>query len=162
MRALVGGNSPDFDDLVQIAAEQVFRSLGAFDGRSELLTWIYSICYRVLLRQRRWYRRWQLRFTLGDAEPVASDDPLPSGALEVSERVHALRAALLRMTDKYRVVVVLHDLEELEIKAIAVIVGAGELTVRSRLRDGRKQLRRLLEAQAPFESSGGRHELSRS
>jgi RNA polymerase sigma-70 factor, ECF subfamily len=162
MRALVGGNSPDFDDLVQIAAEQVFRSLGAFDGRSELVTWVYAICYRVLLRQRRWYRRWQRRFTLGEAEPVASDDPLPSSQLEMGERLQDLHAALVRMTDKYRVVVVLHDLEELEIKAIASIVGAGELTVRSRLRDGRKQLRKLLEAQAPLETSGGRHELSQS
>ena len=159
MRALLGGNAADLDDLVQIAAEQVFRSLGAFDGRSELLTWVYSICYRVLLRQRRWYRRWQLRFTLGEVEPVASEAPLASGMLEVSERVQALRAALACMTDKYRAVVVLHDLEELEIKAIAVIVGAGELTVRSRLRDGRKQLRKLLEAQAALELSGGQHEL---
>jgi DNA-directed RNA polymerase specialized sigma24 family protein len=63
------------------------------------------------------------------------------------------------MTDKYRVVVVLHDLEELEVKAVAAIVGAGELTVRSRLRDGRKQLRKLLEAQAALDISGGQHEL---
>jgi len=90
---------------------------------------------------------------------VASEAPLASGMLEVSERVQALRAALACMTDKYRAVVVLHDLEELEIKAIAVIVGAGELTVRSRLRDGRKQLRKLLEAQAALELSGGQHEL---
>jgi hypothetical protein len=51
------------------------------------LTWVYSICYRVLFRQRRWYRRWQLRFTLGDAEPVASEAPSASGLLEASERV---------------------------------------------------------------------------
>ena len=42
--------------------------------------------------------------------------------------------------------VILHDIEERSIPEIARIVGAGELTVRSRLRDGRKQLAKLLRA----------------
>ena len=63
------------------------------------------------------------------------------------------------MSDKYRAVIVLHDIEELAIRDIARIVDAGELTVRSRLRDGRKQLQKLLQetsARAPF---GDEHEL---
>lgn len=163
MRALAGSRAPDLDDLVQLAAEQVFCSLPAFDGRSELLTWVYSVCYRVLLGQRRWYRRWQLRFTFQrEDDPMQSHDPLPSAVLEARERARRVQAALARMTDKYRAVVVLHDLEELSVKEVAQIVGAGELTVRSRLRDGRKQLRRLLQADPELASYGGQHELTPS
>lgn len=161
MRTLAGSRASDLDDMAQLAAEQVFRSLDSFDGRSDLTTWIYSICYRVLLRHRRWYRRWQLHFTSDEQLHVASDEALPNALLEARERAKQLHEALARLSDKYRAVVVLHDLEGLSVKDVAGIVGAGELTVRSRLRDGRKQLRKLLES-AGAEEYGGQHELTSS
>lgn len=84
---------------------------------------------------------------------------MPSALLEQRRRTVRLHAALGRMSDKYRAVVVLHDLEELGVPEIAAIVGANELTVRSRLRDGRKQLHRLLEADPQFDCIGARHEV---
>jgi RNA polymerase sigma-70 factor (ECF subfamily) len=162
MRALAGRGASDLDDLVQIAAEQVFRALDSFDGRSDLMTWVYSICYRVLLRHRAWYRRWQLRFSLElDAESVTSEGASPSSSLEARESLRQLHVALTQLSDKYRSVVVLHDLEQLSVKEIAKIVGVHEPTVRSRLRDGRKQLQRLMQAAATH-STGGRHELEPS
>lgn len=163
MRALAGSGAPDLDDLVQLAAEQVFCSLPSFAGRSELLTWVYGVCYRVLLNHRRWYRRWRLRFSFqNDDEQAQSQEPLPSAALEARERAQRLQVALAKMSDKYRAVVVLHDLEELNIKEVAQIVRANELTVRSRLRDGRKHLLRLLQADSELATYGDQHELTSS
>jgi len=164
MRALAGGNAPDLDDLVQLAAEQVFKKLPSFEGRSELLTWLYAVCYRVLLKQRRWYRRWSLRFRLeqeDDPVLIATDDALPSADVERRERARSLQAGLARLGERHRAVVVLHDLEELSIAEIAVIVDCNELTARSRLRDGRKQLRALLNADGTF-TYGGQRELTPS
>lgn len=162
MRALAGGNASDLDDLVQLAAEQVFRSLPTFAGNSDVLTWVYSVCYRVLLKQRRWYRRWSVRFTFQNEDDEAvSNQPSPQLDVEARERAQTLRAALARLSDKYRAVVVLHDLEELSVQEIAAIVDCKELTVRSRLRDGRKQLRKLLEADSASQF-GGAHELTPS
>lgn len=162
MSAIAGRGASDLDDLVQIAAEQAFRSLPRFEGRSDLSTWLYSICYRVLLRQRRWYRRWGVSFSLEDLalEPSCSEET-PAAALEARERARLLHAALSRLSNKYRAVVVLHDLEELAVRDISRIVEAGETTVRSRLRDGRKQLAKILH-QAAAESAvyGGQHELT--
>lgn len=164
MTALAGPGASDLDDLSQLAAEQVLRSLSSFQGHSELGTWIYAICYRVLLRERSWYRRFRLRFELDEAAgmDVESDDASPNLALEERERARGLYAALARLSDKYRAVVVLHDIEELSVREIAGIVDAGELTVRSRLRDGRKQLRKLLEAALEKAPLGGEHELTPS
>ena len=149
MRSLVGPRAPDLEDLVQSAAEQVMKSLPAFDRRSELGTWVYAVSYRVLLRQRRWYRRWAARFSLGlEHHEPESDAPLPSQLLEARERARQLRELLEGMSDKYRAVLILHDIEERSIPEIASIVGSGELTVRSRLRDGRKQLAKLLRSHA--------------
>jgi len=149
MRSLAGPQAADLEDLVQSAAEQVMKSLPAFDQRSELGTWVYAVSYRVLLRQRRWYRRWAARFSLGlehHSEPE-SHAPLQSQLLEAREQARQVRELLERVSDKYRAVVILHDIEERSIPEIARIVGSGELTVRSRLRDGRKQLAKLLRAQ---------------
>ena len=164
MCALAGRGASDLDDLVQLAAEQVFRSLPSFGGRSDLMTWVYAICYRVLLKNRRWYSRFRLRFSQGDGEELerASEDDAPSELLEARERAQQLHGALARLSDKYRAVVVLHDLEELPVREIADIVGAGELTVRSRLRDGRKRLKQFLHEDAAEAPPRGHHELTPS
>lgn len=162
MRALAGPTAGDLEDLIQIAAQQTFQSLERFDGRCDVATWIYSVCYRVLLGQRRWYRRWRLRFTpLRPEDDPLDDAPTPAELLEARSRSRQLHRALSQLSDKYRAVVVLHDLEQLEVSDIALVVGAGELTVRSRLRDGRKQLAKILQAES-FHPLGAHHGLTPS
>jgi RNA polymerase sigma factor (sigma-70 family) len=143
MHALAG-RSQDLNDLAQSAAEQVFRSLSSFEGRSAPSTWTYRICYHTLLKRRRFYQRWLRRFAyaedLGSERVLVETAPDGGQLFERRERVRRLRAALERVSPKRRAVVILHDLEEVEIFEIAAIVGAKETTVRSRLRDGRKQL----------------------
>jgi RNA polymerase sigma factor (sigma-70 family) len=155
MHALAG-RAADLDDLVQMAAEQIFRSLSSFEGRSAPSTWTYRICYHTLLKQRRWHRRWLQRFSYTeDLAHVDVVDARDSGQLlEQRERARRLRAALERVSPKRRAVVILHDLEELEVEEIAAIVGANERTVRSRLRDGRKRLAEELERDAYFGVDG--------
>jgi len=145
MRSLVAPQDRDFEDLVQAAATEVWRARESFQGRSELSGWIYGVCYRVLLNHRRFWRRFRLRFDIGiDSEPT-SDVPASLQLLDERQRAERLRDALGRLSDKHRVVVVLHDLEGFEVSEIAAIVAANALTVRSRLRDGRRRLRRLLK-----------------
>ena len=142
MRSLAG-RAPDLDDLVQAAAEQALRALPAFEGRSALATWTYRICYHTLLNERRWYKRWLRRFTLtGDGSLPDPEDARPSAneVLELVERAARVRAALERVSPKRRAVVILHDLEGVPLADVVTIVGANLLTVRSRLRDGRRRL----------------------
>lgn len=162
MSALAGPRAPDLEDLIHTAAEQAFRSAARFDGRCAPSTWIYSVCYRVLLMQHRWYRRFRVRFTpLEPDDDVTAEAPTALELLEARARCQSLERALARMSDKYRAVVVLHDLEELEIDEIAAVVAANPLTVRSRLRDGRKQLGQLLQAEQG-QPLGAAHELTPS
>ncbi len=144
MRTLVSARDGDFEDLVQAAATEVWRAKESFQGRSELSSWVYGVCYRVLLNHRRFWRRFRLRFDIGIAAEPASDAPHSFELLDERQRAERLRELLGRLTDKHRAVVVLHDLEGFDVDDIAGIVGANTLTVRSRLRDGRRRLRRLL------------------
>jgi RNA polymerase sigma-70 factor (ECF subfamily) len=145
MRSLVAPHDRDFEDLVQAAATEVWRARESFQGRSELSGWIYGVCYRVLLNHRRFWRRFLLRFDIGIAGEPTSEVPASLELLNELERAEKLREALGRLNEKHRAVVVLHDLEGFDIAEIAAIVAANPLTVRSRLRDGRQRLRRLLE-----------------
>jgi RNA polymerase sigma-70 factor, ECF subfamily len=151
MRSLAGAR-PEFDDLVQMAAEQAIRSLASFEGRSKLSTWTYRICYVTLLRHERWYRRWLRRFALthrGEMPELPAEEPSDT-ALEQRERAARLRIAVEQLSPKRRAVLVLHDLEGHPLDAVAIIVRANPLTVRSRLRDARKDLARILSGDAYF------------
>jgi RNA polymerase sigma-70 factor (ECF subfamily) len=146
MRSLAGRAS-DLDDLVQAAAEQALRALPRFERRSTLPTWTFRICYHTLLNERRWYKRWLRRFTLTSDGMLPDSEDAQALALEVLERAERalrLRTALERVSPKRRAVVILHDLEGLPLSEVVKIVGANLLTVRSRLRDGRKVLWREL------------------
>ena len=147
MRVLVSRNDRDFEDLVQAAATEVWRARESFQGRSELSGWVYGVCYRVLLNHRRFWRRFRVRFDIGVADEPASETPHSFELLDERKRAEKVREVLDRLSDKHRAVVVLHDLEGFDVADIAGIVGANTLTVRSRLRDGRRRLRRLLRLQ---------------
>ena len=145
MRSIAAARSRDLDDLVQIATERALRGLPSFEGRSELSTWTYRICYLTLVTHERTLARFFKRFVFRDVVPERRDpSELPFESLERRERVQRLREALAQVSPKRRVVVVLHDLEGLDIDEITAIVGAKRNTVKSRLRDGHRQLARLL------------------
>jgi RNA polymerase sigma-70 factor (ECF subfamily) len=134
-----------------MAAEQVLRSVASFEGRSKLSSWSFRICYLTVLRHERWYRRWLRRFTLSERGELESEAPaLEEPTLDELERAARLRKAVTRLSPKRRTVVVLHDLEGHSIEEIAGIVAAKPLTVRSRLRDGRRDLARFLGADPYF------------
>jgi len=158
IHALCGRRDPSFDDLVQVAAEQALRALPSFRGGSELTTWTYQICYRTVLRHRRWYSRWLRRFSLDAPNAdVQRDEPSAVDELGEHERAARLYAALDQLSAKRRAVVVLKDLEGRDVSNVATIVGAGPATVRSRLRDGRRDLARILALDPYFTDDAPTH-----
>lgn len=161
VRGLVGTGAPDFEDLVQTAAERALRDLPQFEGRSSLSTWIFRLCYSVLLTHRRWYRRWLRRFTLsyeGEMPEHPSLSPAPNERSEWRERNARLRAAVGRVSPKLRVVLVLHDFEDVGVEEIADMLQVNVLTIRSRLRDGRRDLARRLTKDSYFGDQAGKGE----
>ncbi len=148
--SLVRGRDGDFQDLVQAANEQVLRALPDFEGRSRLSTFTYKICFHTVAKFARSYRRRARRLTLVDDDvlhAVAADRTNTArspDAIVRHERARRLRVALPRISEKRRVVVMLHDLEGRSVDEISDIIGVAPLTVRSRLRDGRKRLAEVL------------------
>lgn len=144
MRSLVGPH-PDLDDLVQNALEQVLKS--TFEGRSNLSTFTHSICFRVWMKHLRSLYRWRALFTFqsDDSPKPPAHSKTPLAEVETEERLRHFYRVLDRVSPKRRAVVILHDISGEDVASIASIVGTSEATVRTRLRDGRKRLRELLE-----------------
>jgi RNA polymerase sigma-70 factor (ECF subfamily) len=71
-------------------------------------------------------------------EPAAADDPL--GDLTHREGLEALRRAVVALPRRYREVVVLCDLEEMDYADAAAVLGCPIGTVRSRLHRARALL----------------------
>jgi len=77
------------------------------------------------------------------AEPVAAEQAVSAG-LEQEELARRLAAALDRLDDRYRAVVVLADIQDCSYEQIAAALSIPVGTVRSRLHRGRTELRTLL------------------
>ena len=71
--------------------------------------------------------------------------PNPEAALLNSESAEHLKQAILQVPPQYRMVLVLHDMEELSTAEVAKIMSLREGTVRVRLHRARLFVRQLLE-----------------
>ena len=71
--------------------------------------------------------------------------PTPHDELETEERADQVRAALQRVTEPFRTVLVLRHYEDLKFREIADVLGVPEGTVKSRMVEGLSQLTRLLQ-----------------
>jgi RNA polymerase sigma-70 factor (ECF subfamily) len=148
-----GTRGADLDDLVQMAAEHAIRGLPSFAGRSQLATWTFRICYWTLRKHDRWYRRWLRRFALTDDGHLPEPSAFESGADDralTDERGRRLTIALGQLSEKRRTVIVLHDLEGMTVDEVAEVVRAKPRAVRSRLRDARNALARILQTDPYF------------
>jgi RNA polymerase sigma-70 factor, ECF subfamily len=150
------GDREEARDLAQDVFLQVFRTLGRFQGRSSLKTWIYRITVNQCRNRQRWWRRRrrdravsldQLNPT--DEARLATGQGAPAfehvARREAAQRV---QTALLGLSFDHRSILVLREVEGMRCEEIASTLGVPEGTVKSRLARAREQLRRLLVGRA--------------
>lgn len=141
------GNAEDARDVVQDSFVQAFLKLDSFQRTSAFFTWLYRIAFNLAATQRRRKRPTasveQLRESTG-LDPV-DREPMPAQRLEQEERQRQVRQAIDRLSDEYRAVVVLREIEGCCYERIAEILDLPVGTVRSRLHRARLQLRDQLK-----------------
>jgi len=136
----MGGSASVAEDVTQ----EVFLALlrdgcGYEPERGTLVAYLFGIARKLLLRQFE-RRRSDLGLD-GGSEPAGASEPAdPFDALAdlaVRERIEALRRAVSSLPRRYREVVVLCDLEEVDYAEAAAALGCPIGTVRSRLHRAR-------------------------
>ena len=144
-------NEEEALDLSQEAWVKAWQRLAQFQGDSSFATWATRITINVCLDRLRKNKRQQaesieeMNEESGGVErqmPVVTVNP--TERLERSELRQKIDAALDKLTEEHRTVLVLHEFQEMEYKEIAKTVGCSIGTVMSRLFYARRKLAALL------------------
>jgi len=141
------------EDAVQEAFLAAWRALPRFEGQSRLGTWLHRIVVNAALMRLRARRR-RPEAAIEDLLPhfdetghrIEDAPPLPAADTELARA--QLRAAVRRCIDRlpesHRTVILLRDVEELDTREVATLLGISEAAAKVRLHRARQALRTLL------------------
>ena len=133
-------NDQDAEDAVQEAYLRAYKAFSRFrggDGKAWLMTILRNVCYTTIKKAR----------SRETPEPYDEEIHQSAGQSEIREafrqkaNAETLQCALEKLPDEFREIIVLHDLEGLAYKQIAVVMGIPIGTVMSRLARARGRLR---------------------
>jgi RNA polymerase sigma-70 factor (ECF subfamily) len=150
------GNPTDAEDLTQDVFLKIYSNLASFDtNRGSLQVWITTMTRNLLVDHFRRTKNQRLTSSLDDgwesAEELKPIDRLtsrsvsPHEAAASNELAKMVQEALARVSVDLREAVILRDLQDMDYKEIACVLGIPEGTVKSRISRGRAELARLLE-----------------
>jgi len=148
-------NEDDARDALQDAFLAAFKALHNFEGGSKLSTWLHRIVVNACLMKMRSSRRRRESSTdsllptflpdghradVGPGWAATADELLSDGETQAM-----VRAKLDELSDDFRTVLWLRDIEELDTAATAAALEISEAAVKTRLHRARQALRTLLE-----------------
>lgn len=148
-------NVHDAEDVLQDTLLNIANHLGEFEGRSSLSSWVFALTRSACTRKRRGLKN---RPTVADDHVAEKPDEAlnPEAKAAEHELAGALNVALAGLTDDYREVILLRDMEGLSAPETAASLGISVDAVKSRLHRAREALRTALRpllepafAQAP-------------
>lgn len=152
------------EDLVVETMAEAWRSIGRFDGSCRFSTWLFAILLHRHQKAVRRARRWPIPLAWFSAqeekartiatENLAEPAPTPDEASARTELGNELRAAIDRLPEAHRHVVLLRFFEDASLQDIAVLTGVSLGTVKSRLHYALLKLREIVREMNFFENGG--------
>ena len=133
----VCGHPEDAEDTMQEVLSRSIGHLAKIQTPQQMAVWLYTVT-----RNRCWRMR---RKPADDAElgrMLQDAAKGPEGELLAAEQHHLLHQAILRIAAPLRIVLVLHDMEELTTEQVAQILSLKQGTVRIRLHRARLSVRK--------------------
>lgn len=130
-------------DILQEVFLDVWKGAAAFEGRSAVKTWMFSIAYRKVIDV---FRK-NARLTITDDLPEQVDDA--PGAVEhiaAAEDAAHLQACLEQLKPDHRDAIDLAFYEDLSYREIAEITAAPEGTIKTRVFHAKKLLLHCLQS----------------
>lgn len=143
------GNIDDASDAAQEVFLKLYKYLHKFDEEKEFLPWLYRMTVNVcrdISRKR------------GPIVSASLEQEQESGALDnlasrhnieseiaVAQERSRLAEALATLSEKERAAIVLRDIEGLETKEVARLLGTSQATVRSQISQARVKIKKYLD-----------------
>ena len=151
------GSQSDAEDMTQEAFLKVYRNLASFDpAKGGFTTWLTTLTRNLLVDNYRRSRMERASDSLDEtydgeddgpskAERLADDRPSQEHHVAGLELRAQIQEALKQVSPELREAVILRDLEDMDYKEIAEVLGVPQGTVKSRISRGRSELARLLK-----------------
>jgi len=159
-RTLVGvlGDVEEARDAMQDTFLKAFQHLGSFAGRSKFSTWLITIASNTAVQRLRDRKRLE-SLDRGEFESEEGFRPRqvqawtedPEQLYSQTERRNLIESNIMKLPAKYRVVLMLRDIEQLSTEEAAEALDLGIPALKARLIRGRLMLR---EALAPHFAKG--------
>jgi RNA polymerase sigma-70 factor, ECF subfamily len=155
-------NDEDAEDAVQDAFLRAYQAFASYEGGSEkawLMTIVRNVCLTRLKRLAQSGKVVMLDEAMGEVEGASADivpaslNSRPDAELLAKIERARVQAALKKLPQNLREIVVLREFEDLSYQEISEVVGVPVGTVMSRLSRAREQLKALLIVN----EVGGRH-----
>jgi RNA polymerase sigma-70 factor (ECF subfamily) len=150
-------NAEEAEDLVQDTYLRAFRFFDKFQEGTNFKAWIFKILtntfinrYRKKVRTPQQVQLDKVAYGLENEEPVEQVAEWTGFDESKYEELFDddITAALSQLSEDFRMVVLLADIEGFSYKEIAEIIGRPSGTVMSRLFRGRRMLQRILDKYA--------------
>lgn len=137
-------------DVVQETFIKVYKNKDSYKSIAKFSTWIYTIAGNLAKTelQRRKRRKLFSISSYGEDEEsfeIPDESYRPDVITDSGIKDAIIQKALLKVSDAYRDMVILRDIQELSYEEIAEITGVNVGTVKSRINRGRAQLQKLLK-----------------
>lgn len=138
-------NHNDAEDIAQQVFTKIYFSIGNFDFRSSLLTWIYKItvneCYDYL--RKRKVRKLVYESDIGDEDGARLERSEPDVAPMIDEtlaRRDLVMKLLARVPEEDRNLMLLKEVEGHSVEELARMTGMNENTIKVKLFRARQKL----------------------
>ena len=163
-RTLLGilGSQEEARDGMQDTFVKAFQHPGAFQGRSKFSTWLVSIASNTglqLLRDRKPMQSLDDGLAEGDEgfrpRQIRAWTEDPEQLYSKTETRALVEEGVMKLPAKYRVVLMLRDIEQLSIEEAAAALGLGVPALKSRHLRGRLMLREALTPHFAVSAKGG-------
>jgi RNA polymerase sigma-70 factor (ECF subfamily) len=156
------GSHADAEDAAQDAFLAAYRRLDSFRGESSFKTWLLTITWHQAINHRRTLTRLLRRIVQPSADPeiepplerVAATGPTPEEAVVDSEFRDAIRQAIRALSPKLRDALLLAQAGEYTYEEIGAMLNAPVGTIKWRVSEARRLVRRLLRERG-HEDVGG-------
>jgi RNA polymerase sigma-70 factor, ECF subfamily len=136
----IARNTADQDDIVQETFLKAWRHLSSFRSKASFRAWITRIATNEVVQQYRRDQRDAVAPAAADLDDCPSGDESPFEALVRAEGCQTIQTAIARLPYKYRLVLIIRDLDELTIQETARQLHVGAALVKTRLFRARQML----------------------
>ena len=140
------GSREEAEDIAQDVFVRAWDALRSFEPRARISTWLYRVTVNASLDRLKTRRRRHAR--LSDL-PARAPAETADNALSLHQQRRLLADAVARLPEKYRVVIVLRDIEGRPYAEMEQILDLPQTTLKMRAVRGRQQLQKLVSRMVP-------------